>query len=501
MTTQATPPENILIVGGGSAGWMTASIFLQSLGASGSKITLIESANIPSIGVGEGTTPLFKRFLNFLNIPEAEFMTACKATFKLGINFPGWTSSEEFETYFHPFAAPGHNQYEQDFFNNCHLRRQGQFPNTNSSDYFFNSELAAQSKAPHGPPPSDSNATDYAYHFDTALLAVFLKKRCIEQGINYVSDDVSDVVLKDNGDISHIISAENGDIAADLFIDCTGFRRLLIGKMPDTDTLSYKPRLFNDSASVIRTAVHDNVDFPPLTESRAMKCGWAWRIPIGSKISWGYVHSADYTSQEDAEQELRDLIGEDAVDIPALHIKLQTGRVSKHWNNNCLAIGLSQGFIEPLEATALALTQFTINRFVTHFSRGDYQATYRDHFNDIINEAFDCTVDYIQLHYKLNSREDSAYWRDCRANENITDTQRAVLAGWDDTSVDFISVLKEQVHRSSYAPYSWYCILAGMGRFNEVGKSKPRSEMVNPYNDEVSSFYDHRQYLNKLNNH
>jgi hypothetical protein len=115
MMTQPAPPKNILIVGGGSAGWMTASIFLQSLGANGSKITLIESANIPSIGVGEGTTPLFKRFLNFLNIPETEFMSACKATFKLGINFPGWTNSEEFKGYFHPFAAPAHNQYEQDF--------------------------------------------------------------------------------------------------------------------------------------------------------------------------------------------------------------------------------------------------------------------------------------------------------------------------------------------------------------------------------------------------
>jgi tryptophan 6-halogenase len=340
---------------------------------------------------------------------------------------------------------------------------------------------------------------DYAYHFDTALLADFLKKRCIEQGIHYVVDDVSDVVLNDNGDINHIVSAENGDVSADLFIDCTGFRRLLIGKMPDTDVISYNSRLFNDSAAVIRTSVHENVDFSPLTESRAMKCGWAWRIPIGSKISWGYVHSSDYTSQEDAEQELRDLIGEDAVDIPALHIKLQTGRVSRHWNNNCLAIGLSQGFIEPLEATALALTQFTINRFVTHFSRGNYQTTYRAHFNDIINEAFDATVDYIQLHYKLNSREDTSYWRDCRANENITDTQRAVLTGWDNASADFMSVLKEQVHRSSYAPYSWYCILSGMGRYNEADKSTYHINMPNPYQDEVGAYYDHRQYLSSLN--
>ena len=132
-----------------------------------------------------------------------------------------------------------------------------------------------------------------------------------------------------------------------------------------------------------------------------------------------------------------------------------------------MAIGLSQGFIEPLEATALGLTQFSINRFVTHFTRGEYQPSYRDHFNNIINEVFDCTLDYIHMHYKLNTREDTQYWRDCRANDNISNTMRRVIAGWDSTSDDFISVLKEHVHRSSYAPYSWYCILSGMGRYAE----------------------------------
>jgi Tryptophan halogenase len=498
MSTSSTPPENILIVGGGSAGWMTASIFLQSLGRQGSKITLIESSHIPTIGVGEGTTPLFKKFLNFLAIPEEQFMSACKATYKHGINFPDWTNSGEFETYFHPFASPGYSQYEQEFFNNCNLRRQGETASTDPGDFFFNAELAAQRKAPVGPPPCDSNKMDYAYHFDTALLADFLKQRCLHQGINYIVDDVTEVVAKDNGDISHVVTVDSGNIAADLFVDCTGFRKLLIGKTLDAEMISYKPRLFNDSAVVIRTAVLEQGDIPPFTESRALKCGWAWRIPIGNKISWGYVYSADYTSDEDAEKELRDLIGEPAKDIPPLLIKLQVGRAIEHWKNNCVAIGLSQGFIEPLEATALGLTQFSINRFVTHFTRGNFQTDYRDHFNQVINEAFDCTIDYIQMHYKLNTREDTPYWRDCRANDNITETMRSVIAGWDNASDDFISVLKEHVHRSSYAPYSWYCILSGMGRYAEktIGQSSDRA--TNPYQDEVSKYYSHQQYLNSI---
>jgi len=498
MSTFKTPPENIVIVGGGSAGWMAASVFLRSLGNSGSKITLIESSNISTIGVGEGTTPLFKKFLRYLGIPEEEFMSACNATYKHGINFPGWTNSEEFNTYFHPFASPAYSQYDERFFNNCNLRRHGGTANTDPADFFFNAELAEQRKAPVGPPSCDADKVGYAYHFDAGLLADFLKKRSLDQGITHIVDDVTEVNQKDNGDISHLVTANSGNISADFFVDCTGFARKLIGETLDTDIITYKPRLFNDSAVVIRTPVPENGDIPPFTESRALKCGWAWRIPLVSRIGWGYVYSADYASPEDAEKELRDLIGEAAIDLPTRHIRMQVGRVSEHWKNNCVAIGLSQGFIEPLEATALGLCQFSINRFVSHYSRGDYQPTYRDHFNNIVNEAFDCTLDYIHMHYKLNTREDTEYWRDCRANENISDTMRAVIAGWDRASDDFMSVLQEHVKGSSYAPYSWYCILSGMGRYPEKTNEQSKNRATNPYHDEVSKYYSHRQYLNSV---
>ena len=216
-----------------------------------------------------------------------------------------------------------------------------------------------------------------------------------------------------------------------------------------------------------------------------------------SKISWGYVNSSDYTSHEEAEAELRELIGSDADGIDALHIKLETGRLAQHWKNNCVAIGLSQGFIEPLEATALALTQFSINRFATHFSRGGYSNAHREFYNDIINEAFDRTIDYIQMHYKLNTREDSQYWIDCRSNDNITDTMRSVLTGWD-SGENFIEVLKREVHRSSYAPYSWYCILAGMGRFPAEACAATQQKSAHPYQRLASQHHDHYQYLQSV---
>jgi hypothetical protein len=453
---------------------------------------------VPTIGVGEGTTPLFKRFLKFLEVPEEEFMAAARATYKHGINFPGWTGSSEFAAYFHPFAAPGYNEHEQAFFTRCDARRRGEPGPTDPAGYFFNAELSRQCKAPVGPPPCDSSRMDYAYHFDTAFLAEFLKKRCLDAGVRYVVDDVTDVVRGETGDISHVVTADSGDLHADLFVDCTGFRRLLLGPMLEKEPISYEQRLFNNRAVVIRTPVPAAGDLPPYTESTALRNGWAWRIPLMNKISWGYVYSDNYTSAEDAEEELRDHIGADAAGVEPLHIRLKTGRVHEHWKRNCLAVGLSQGFIEPLEATALGLTQFTINRFVTHFARGGFGSAHRDHFNDIINEAFDVTIDYIQMHYKLTTRDDTPYWRDCRDNENVSDTMRAVIAAWEDPEADFVAALRQHVHRSSYAPYSWYCILSGMGCYPATTSREPARPADNPYAQEVGRFFSHRRYLEDL---
>lgn len=477
---------------------MTASVLSRSLGEAGSRITLIESPNVPTIGVGEGTTPLFKRFLKFLGVSEREFIGACQATFKLGINFPGWTDSEAFRDYFHPFAAPGFNAGERQFFENCDFRRAGSSADTNPSNYFFTAELSRQGRAPAGPPPYSSDSIEYGYHFDTALLADFLKGRCLAEGVQHVKDDVTDVVLGQEGSIKHLVTANSGNLAADLFVDCTGFRRMLLSKVTDTDFVSYRSRLFNDSAVVIRTAVPSTGNLPPFTESTALQCGWAWRIPLMNKISWGYVYSSDYVTREKAEQELRAHICDASSGIDALHIRLQSGRVTEHWKRNVVAVGLSQGFIEPLEATALGLTQFTINRFVTHFTRGAYQSTYRDHFNTVVNEAFDKTIDYIQMHYKLTTRSDTQYWRDCRDNQNISDTMKAVISGWDDPTADFLSVLRQHVHRSSYAPYSWYCILSGMGRFPAQARNTSVKSNLNSYERIAGDHFNHREYLTEL---
>ena len=490
-------PGKIVIVGGGSAGWMAASFFLQGFGRHGTKIVLIESSNIPTIGVGEGTVPTFRRFLHHLGIPESEFMSACNATYKHGISFPGWTGSREFETYFHPFNSPDYASYDKAFFENCRLRRNGTTTPTDPVDFFFGAEMARQRKAPAGPPPCDPNRVGYAYHFDAGLLAEFLKRRSIERGIQHIVDDVSDVVVGENGDIEYLQTAGSGRLEADFYVDCTGFARRLIGRLGDAEPLSYKPRLFNDSAVVLRTPSPQDKDIPPYTSSRALECGWSWRIPLVTRIGWGYVYSSDYTSAEEAEKELRARVGPDSEGVPARQLRMQVGRVEEHWKNNCVAIGLSQGFIEPLEATALGLTQYSINMFAMHYHKGGFSPQFRDEYNGLVNKAFDTTVDYIQMHYKLNTRTDTQYWIDCRNNDNISDTMRHVIQGWDDSSSDFDAVLAQHV-RSSYAPYSWYCILSGMGRFPDSAPGPPPARPENPYRASVSQYFGHRQYLSSL---
>jgi len=356
--------------------------------------------------------------------------------------------------------------------------------------------LAKQGKAPVGPAPLNSDNIGYAYHFDAGLLAELLKTRCLNKGITHIVSEVNEVTLNDNGDISQLELSNDNTVNGDFFIDCTGFARKLIKQALGVEITSYKDKLFNNSAVVIRTPAEQREEITPFTVSRALKHGWAWRIPLIDSTGWGYVYSNKYTSEHEAEQELRELIGDEAKDLPARQLGFELARVNEHWKNNCLAVGLSQGFIEPLEATALGLVQFSLIRFVSYFDKGNYQATYREHFNNIINAAFDSTCEYIQMHYKLNTRSDSQYWCDNSANNNISANSGALIAGWDNSQVNFDEVIAQYMTDSTYPAYSWYCILSGMGRYPEQTKKATTSASIeNPFKQEVSKYFDHQAYL------
>jgi len=503
MQNNTKPPRKIVIVGGGTAGWMTASLLQHAWNKYGTEITLIESADIDTIGVGEGSTPYLKTFFTKLNIEESEWMPACHATYKCGISFPNWSSDSEYNNYFHPFFSPLDLKSGNALFDNCCIRRRGHPADTHPNDFFVSATLARRQLSPI-PKKKMPFIPDYGYHFDAALLGQFLKKRAVSLGITYLVGTIDSVAQHDNGEICGLSSKEHGLLTGDFFIDCSGFSGLLINKALKEKFISFKENLFNDAAVAIPTPIEPNKNIPSETVSKALSNGWMWKIPLVSRYGNGYVYSSKYISAQAAENELRQHLGESAKGMPARHIKMRVGRVEKHWSHNCLAIGLSQGFIEPLEATALMLIQLSIEHFIHNYEKGQHTNKYRPAYNKRINEFFDGVRDYVVTHYKLNQRNDSEYWRANRNNSHISKNLKQLLQVWDDGS-DFEALLTKQTKSLVYLRPSWYCILAGMGRFppvdnpNMVKFSATPADKVRLYCESVSQqFVSHQTQLKRI---
>jgi hypothetical protein len=456
-------PNSILIVGGGTAGWMAANSFLQTW--PDVKVTLIESADIGIIGVGEGATPYLKQYFRQLNISEQEWMPACDATYKVGINFENWSGVADVNRYFHPFFSVLDKSPAELFFYNCGLRRRGYDAPAHPDDYFVAAELARQGLNPKSA-SSQALDIDYAYHFDSVKLGQFLRDKAKQKGLVHIVDHVTDVQLNESGAINSVIAQQHGFLHADLFVDCTGFSGLLINKALKRTYLSYADNLFNNAAVAIQTPYSPGDKFIPQTRSVALKNGWMWNIPLKSRQGNGYVFCDGYISANQAETELRQTLNiDDNADIQVRHLKMRVGRLDEHWHRNCLAVGLSQGFIEPLEATALMLTQMTVESFISRFDNKDSDdESAPNEFNKELNQVFDGIRDYIVAHYQLTQRQDTDYWQDNRHNQHVPETFAAIVNAWD-TGDDVEQTLNQHQSALVYLRPSWYCILAGMGRF------------------------------------
>lgn len=456
-----TKPRSILIVGGGTAGWMTANLLLEAWPET--CITLVESADIGIIGVGEGATPFLKQYFRQLDIAESEWMPACDATYKVGISFENWSGVAGSDRYFHPFYSVLDQPPAELFFHNCGLRRRGFDAPANPNDYFVAAELAKQNLSPIA---SVSQSMDYAYHFDSVKLGQFLRDKAKHKGLIHIVDNVSEVQVANNGDIKQLSCEKHGLLCADFFIDCTGFSAHLINKALKRKYLSYADTLFNDAAVAIQTAYEHEHIVSNQTRSIALSNGWMWKIPLTSRQGNGYVYSQAHISADQAEIELRQKLQlKDNADVSAKHLKMRIGRLQEHWHANCLAVGLSQGFIEPLEATALMLTQFTVERFIACFTpQKTTTKKVKSDFNQQLNTTFDGIHDYIVAHYQLTQREDTVYWRDNKYNKVMPDILSAIVQAWDNGQ-DVEKVLDVYQDQLVYLRPSWYCILAGMGRF------------------------------------
>lgn len=477
----------ILIIGGGSAGWMSAALLSKTLGDT-VEITLVESSQIGTVGVGEGSTPKICALFDALGIDESEWMPTCNATYKAGIRFQNWSVHPGYESYFHGFYSHFDRDHIKALKYNSVLRRARYDVHAHPDLFLYNSYLAERQLSPV-PPESFPFDVQYAYHFDAALLGEFLKQWSMKRGVGWRDCRIKGARRDDRGAIAAVVSEDGECITADIFVDCSGFGAFLIEKELGAEHISYGDSLFNDAAVAIASPPIDNPH--PMTTATTMNAGWAWHIPLQSRTGNGYVYSTRYLDADAAEAELRAHIGTKGDDTEARHLPMRVGRLNKPWIENCVAVGLSQGFIEPLEATGLALAQFTLTRFVHYYLEQGCTEEARSAFNAEISAAFDGVRDFVAAHFLTASRDDTDYWRDVRANrQSISANLQAVFDAWR-SGEDLEQILQSRRMTEYFSLHSWYYLLSGKGIYPYQGMLAAEQDMLRRVpTDYISDFLE-----------
>ncbi|NQY63723.1 MAG: tryptophan 7-halogenase [Alteromonadaceae bacterium] len=449
--------KDIVIVGGGSSGWMAAAMLAKTLGK-GRQITLIESESIGILGVGEATIPPIRLFNNALGINEVDFIRHTQATFKLGIQFENWGAQGE--SYMHAFGDIGRGLGFTSF-HHYWLQAQKMGNSSGFWDYSLNYQAAKANKFTKmeqiaGTPLS---GIAYAYHFDAVLYADFLRKFSEQLGVKRIEGKVVETNLQastgavDDGFIRSV-TLENGEhVTGDLFIDCTGFSALLIEKALKTGFTDWSHWLPMDRAIAVPT--ESNGELIPYTRSIAHKAGWQWQIPLQHRVGNGHVYCSKYTSDEEAKQTLLNNLSGKMLAEPRM-FKFTTGMRKKLWNKNCVAIGLSSGFLEPLESTALHLVQASITRLIILFPDKQFHQADVDEFNRQSTVDYEKIRDFIILHYRATKRDDSAFWQACQKLEIPESLQQKI-----DLFKSHGRIFREQNELFSEA--AWQQVMLGQG--------------------------------------
>jgi tryptophan 6-halogenase len=468
-------PKRIVILGGGTAGWMAANLFAQAWGKLGTQVTLVESPEVGIIGVGEGSTPQLRAFFQALGLAEADWMPKCNATYKNGITFRGWSERAGFESYYHPFATEIDIQTLGGFTYNTRARRTGRDVWAHPDRFFLPAYLSSKRL---GPIPAENFPFDisYGYHFDAYLVGAVLREHAKALGVEHLERHIAEVQLGDGGHVTALLSKDGESIAGDIFIDCSGFRGSIIQEALKEPFVSFSDNLFNDSAVVMPTPA-DPIGTNPHTSAIALSAGWAWDIPLTNRTGNGYVYASGYIDKDAAETELRAHLGLLESDVEARHLSMKVGRVERSWMGNCLAVGLSQGFIEPLEATALHIVQATVEGFIGAMEQGGFTPAEREAFNHRIAARYEGIRDYIVCHYRVNRRTDTQYWRDNAANQNLSDNLKAILTSWF-RGEDLGATIAELDIGKYYSSLSWHCLLAGYGTFPDDAKITPPGDDI-----------------------
>jgi tryptophan 7-halogenase len=458
--------RNVVIVGGGSAGWLAAAVIAAehcTKPGAQLRVTVVESPDVAPIGVGEGTWPTMRDTLRSIGVSESDFIRECDATFKQGSRFDRWVTGEDDDRYYHPFVLP-HGYTDTNLVAGW-LQR---YPERAfASVASFQPHLCARDRAPkQASTPEYAAVANYAYHLDAGKFGLFLRKHCIERlGVVYLSDHVVDIVAHDDGDIASLTLKEHGALSGDLFVDCTGMQALLIGKHFGVEFISKKSTLFNDSALAVQVPYpREDQEIASQTISTAQRSGWIWDIGLPTRRGVGYVYSSAHTSDDAAEVELRAYLnaGNAAQAAPAVRkLRFEPGYRTRFWHRNCVAIGLSAGFIEPLEASAIALVELSaaMLRDQMPATRSEMDIVAR-RFNDAFAYRWERVIDFLKLHYVLTRRTDSDFWRDNLRADSIPERLQEQLILWrrrPPSRYDFHRI--EEVFPSA----SYQYILYGMG--------------------------------------
>ena len=404
----------VVIVGGGTAGWMSAAGLSSMLGKTGLSITLIESEAIGAVGVGEATLPHIKFFNDSIGINESEFMAATSATFKLGIEFVDW--ARKGDSYIHPFGDFGLANDGISF--HQYWNSQKENPETGPLDLYSLPVMAcrgAKFQPPADDPRSVLSTYRYAYQFDALKYAPFLRKHAEARGVTRLEGKVVDVHLDpEQGDIRSVVLESGGVIKGDLFIDCTGFFGLLIEKSLKTGYEEWTDWLPCDRA--VAVPCQSAGPLLPYTRATADKAGWRWRIPLQHRTGNGHVYASGFTTDAEAERALVDNLEGEMLSEPR-QLRFVTGKRKKLWNRNCVAIGLSGGFLEPLESTSIYLIQEGITKLLEHFPQTTDFTDDAEEYNRLIDLEFERVRDFLILHYHATERDDSEFWNHVRTME------------------------------------------------------------------------------------
>lgn len=410
--------RKVVIVGGGSAGWMTAAALSKFMDIRHTSITLIESEEIGTIGVGEATVPHLRDFNIKLGIDEKDFMTKTNATYKLGIQFENW--ARKGDSYFHPFGAYGQN-FSGVGFHQFWKKFHDLGDPTPIEEYSLPCMAAKDGKFtyPDADPGSVSSTFTYGYHIDATLYAKYLRSHSEKRGVNRVEGKVINVNQRSEDGFITSVVMENGDVIdGELFIDCTGFRGLLIEDSMESRFIDWLDLLPCDRAIAVQC--ENPLDPLPYTRAIARDAGWTWHIPLQNRMGNGHVYSSAHISDDEAASTLMENLGGKPLTDP-LFLKFKAGRREKTWVKNTVAIGLSGGFVEPLESTALYMIQDAINYLVEHFPDANFCEHETKEFNRRIENQYDWIRDFIVLHYHATEREDTPFWKRCK-NLDIPET-------------------------------------------------------------------------------